>query len=73
MNQRPRNPVGSAPAKSAAPSPARPRESWRPKPRVRPCLRCNKPRISTSPGDRLHPGCRPQGELNDGEAASLVR
>lgn len=41
--------------------------------KVRPCLRCSRPRWSTSPSDRLHPKCRPAGELNDGEAAGLVR
>jgi hypothetical protein len=55
------------PAPSAAPS--RPRASWRPE--VRPCLRCNQPRISTGPGDRLHDKCRSEGP-NDGEAAGLV-
>lgn len=50
----------------------RPRETWRPGPKVRPCLKCGQPRISTAPSDRLHPKCRPAGELNDGEAAGLV-
>jgi hypothetical protein len=49
-----------------------PRESWRPGPKVRPCLVCNKPRLSSSPADRMHAGCRPTGE-NDGERAALVR
>ena len=51
--------------------PVRPRESWRPAPKVRPCLVCNKPRISAGPGDRLHDKCRGDGP-NDGEAAALV-
>jgi hypothetical protein len=50
----------------------RPSPSWRPTPRVRPCLGCGRPRISTSASDRLHPKCRPAGEQNDGEAAVLV-
>jgi len=59
-------------AVSAGPATPRPRATWRPVPKVRPCLRCNKPRISTGPSDRLHPKCRPAGELNDGEAAGLL-
>jgi hypothetical protein len=51
---------------------AGPRESWRPLPKVRPCLCCGRPRISTSASDRLHPKGRPAGELNEGEAAALV-
>jgi hypothetical protein len=50
----------------------RPRESWRPRAKIRPCLVCNQPRLSTSPADRMHTGCRPSGE-NDGERAALVR
>jgi hypothetical protein len=53
-------------------TPTPPRAAWRPVPKVRPCLVCNKPRISTSPADRMHAGCRPSGE-NDGERAALVR
>ena len=30
--------------------------------KVRPCLRCGRPRWSASPGDRFHAKCRPQGE-----------
>jgi hypothetical protein len=63
----------AAPPIAAPPEPSRPRVSWRPVPKVRPCLKCNKPRISSGAGDRLHPGCRPAGELNDGERAGLVR
>jgi hypothetical protein len=54
-------------------TPTRPRETWRPGPKVRPCLKCGQPRISASASDRLHPKCRPAGELNDGERAALVR
>jgi hypothetical protein len=50
----------------------RPREPWRPAPKVRPCLKCGQPRISTAASDRLHPKSRPAGELNDGEAAAFV-
>lgn len=39
--------------------------------KVRPCLRCGRPRWSTSAADRLHPKCRPAGG-NDGERAALV-
>jgi hypothetical protein len=46
----------------------RPRATWRPVPKVRPCLVCNKPRISTGAQDRVHPACRPEGER-----AGLVR
>jgi hypothetical protein len=52
--------------------PARPRETWRPRAKIRPCLICNKPRISSSASDRMHAGCRPTGE-NEGERAALVR
>ena len=50
----------------------RPRETWRPGPKVRPCLKCGQPRLSTSASDRLHPKCRPAGEQNDGEAAAVL-
>lgn len=58
--------------KTAPADDARPREGWRPQVRVRPCLVCNKPRISSSASDRMHAACRPTGE-NDGERAALVR
>lgn len=63
--------TGARPVNPPAPAPAR--TSWRPKPRVRPCLRCGRPRLSSSAADRLHPQCRPAGEQNDGERAGLVR
>ena len=50
---------------------ARQRESWRPRAKIRPCLVCNKPRISTSAEDRIHPGCRREGEA-EGEPAGLL-
>jgi hypothetical protein len=56
----------------APPEPSRPRVSWQPAPKIPPCLRCGRPRLSSSASDRLHPKCRPAGELNDGEAAGLV-
>ena len=31
------------------------RRDW---PRSLPCLRCDRPRLATGPGDRLHPKCR---------------
>jgi hypothetical protein len=60
------------PAAADERAPARPRQGWRPLPKIRECLRCGIPRISKSAGDRLHPKCRPTGEVNDGEAAALV-
>jgi hypothetical protein len=51
--------------------PARPRASWRPPAKIRPCMICNRPRVSTSPADRMHATCRLTGE-NDGERAGLV-
>lgn len=43
-----------APVAGAAPA-SPPSASWRPRtPRVRPCLVCNRPRISTSPADQMH-------------------
>jgi len=31
-----------------------------------------RPRLSASPADRIHPGCRREGD-NDGELAGLAR
>ena len=53
--------------------PARPRASWRPVPRVRPCLKCNKPRLSSSASDRFHAACRPDLGENDGERGAILR
>lgn len=71
MNQQRRNP-DSATLKPTTPPPTRPSPSWRPRAKIRPCLGCGRPRISTSASDRLHPACRPAGELNDGEHGALV-
>jgi hypothetical protein len=60
----------AAPAVDAPP--ARPRASWKPRPKIRACLRCGVPRISRSAGDRVHAKCRPAGEQNDGERASIL-
>ena len=59
--------------KATAPSTAsaRPREGWRPPARVRPCLKCGRPRISSSTADRLHDKCRAHGP-NEGDTAALV-
>ncbi len=63
----------SGPARVSRSSATRPREGWRPKSRVRPCLACNQPRISSSAADRFHKACRPDLGENDGERAGLVR
>jgi hypothetical protein len=52
--------------------PARPRASWRPQAKIRPCIICNRPRISSSAADRFHAACRPDLGENDGERAGLV-
>jgi hypothetical protein len=61
--------------KATAPSPARtrPREGWRPSPKIRQCLKCGRPRRSSSAADRFHAACRPDLGENDGERAGLVR
>jgi hypothetical protein len=69
--QRPRH-EPRAPSTADVDTPTRPRETWRPAPKVRPCLKCRQPRLSTAANDRLHPKCRPAGEVNEGEAARLV-
>jgi hypothetical protein len=51
--------------------PVRLRASWRLQAKIRPCMICNRPRVSTSPADRMHAGCRPAGE-NEGERAGLM-
>jgi hypothetical protein len=50
----------------------RPPASRRPQANIRLCLICNRPRVSTSPANRMHAGCRPTGE-NDGERAAILR
>src|SRR5687767_12838021 len=56
-------PHAPAPRRTAATSPTTPTvRTWRKKgARVRPCLRCGRPRWSSSPSDRFHPKCKPDG------------
>jgi hypothetical protein len=56
-------------ATALSPASTRQRQGWRPRARVRPCLACGRPRISSSPADRFHKACRPDLGENEGERA----